>query len=378
MANFEAQIRASFLDVAGMVLSCVRADIVEDTGNLGFIREWINRASGMPSKPAIRQPGDPVPTYLGGRFSNPRNLTVATQPSLVFTGGGEKRASFVRANNSFLETELIGADFPDAPGQPLAIGYQFTKGGDASNGQVICTDSPNEDFKASRRNGAGDAQIDSAGLTTVAGDHADGTFLYTGLTGGTSLWERDGAAYGVGASAAEQILSGSKLYLGRDTAGNYLDGILDGIHIWMAELSPLTQDLIWQTLNADGTDFATITRAVLVNTVWSDITGDSLLDQYDRLRPLTGLPHRFIKATPGRIQVAAAVDGLVLPDAQLGGELFTYNWIEIATGAPAPALLQDAGWSAVADFTLPDTGHYTLDVIRASGGSIILHIDVEP
>lgn len=385
MPNFDAQVRTSYRDVAGLVLSCTRSDIVEDVSNPGFVREWINRAPGLPSKPVIRQPGGAPPTYLGGRFSNPKQVTPGLQPTLALTGGGQQRCQFDRARTTFLETEFTADVFPDAPGQPMAAGYQFTKGGDVSNGQVIFTDTPSEVFKCSRRNGAGLGEVILNASPTVApGDHADGTFIFTGDGGGTSDWQRDGAAYAAGAAAAASIPAASQLYLGRRTAGDYLDGTLDSIHLWMSELSPKTLDFIWQTLSADGVDYSTDLRPPMTVPIWTDLTGDSLLDQYDRLRPQTGFPHRYIKvvlpASPAlhRVQVGCAVEGLVLPDSQLGGELFSYSWAEVP-GPPVvyPVITQDAGWSAVADFDLKAEGHYTLVVERASGGSVVLHFDVE-
>ena len=383
MANFEAQVRTTYRDVAGLVLSCVRDDVVVDPTNPGFVLEWINRAPGLPSKPAIRNPGDPAPTYLGGRFSNPKQTDQALQPALALTGGGDFRVQFDRARSTFLVTELLADELPDGD-SPLACAYQFTKGGDASNNQVILDATAT--LIVSRRNAAGDAEVDdSTSLTTVAGDHADGTFVYTGQAASTSLWERDGAAYGTGASDPLNSLEDSApLHIGRNLAGNYLDGTLDSIHLWAMELSPLTIDFIWQTLNQDGTDFATQLRGPMNNVIWTDLTGDALLDQFNRLRPQTGFPHRYIRVdlpnapAPHRVQVAAAVNGIVEPDANLGGELFTYSFAEIP-GPPfiTPSVIDDVGWSAIADFDLDVEGHYTLVVSRLNGGGVVLHFDVQ-
>lgn len=385
MPNFDAQVRVSYRDVAGLVLSCARDDVVEDPSNPGFVKEWINRAPGLPSQPAIRQPSDPPPTYLGGRFSNPKQLDKALQPALTLTGGGQKRVQFDRARSTFLSTDAIGTAFANTA-RPLACAYQFAKGGDASVNQTIMVAEPSKALQVWRRNAAGDAQVASpaADLTTVAGDHDDGTFLYTGVTGGTSLWEKNGAAYGAGASSGTQMPVSDQMFIGKDGA-NYLDGTLDALHVWACELSPATQDLIWRTLNEDGTDYSTDDRPVIGRVLWTDLTGDPLLDQYDRLRPQTGVPHRYIKVTvpsgtvPQLVQVAAAIDGIVRPDSELGGDLFTWNFSEFAGPPYIPPVLapQDAGWSSVADFELRYEGHYTLTVTRAAGGSIILHFDVE-
>ncbi len=380
MANFEAQVRVSHRDVAGLVLSCERSDIIEDINNPGFVKEWINRAPGLPSQPAIRQPGDPAPTYLGGRFSNPKQLDQTLQPTLV-VAGGNRRVQFDRARSTFLQTELLVANLPNVA-RPLAVGFQFEQRPDGTNNQVIWFDEAVGTFKGSRLNSGGDAEVLQGGAsTTVAGDLPNGTYLFTGETGGTSLWEQDGGAFGTGSATSTAIVTGERMFLGRDTAGNYLDGILDSMYIWACELSPLTQDLIWRTLNADGTDFATDSRPVINLAVWTDVTGDPLLDQYDRLRPQTGFPHRYILVSiPSggalhRVQVAAAVNGIVRPDSELGGDLFTYSFTEFPV--IPPTVTQDATWSSVIDFDVRNEGHYTLIVTRPSGGSFVLHFDVQ-
>lgn len=367
------------------MLSCDRSGVVEDPTNPGFVKEWINVAQGLPSKPAIRQPGDPAPTYNGGRFGNPANLVHATQPALTLTGGGQKQVLFDRSRTTnLLVPGQVGSTLPDST-QRLATAYQFTQGGDATLGQTIFSDTLVSTFRLLRTtSGGGDALIFCGGSTTVAGDHPNGTFIYTAETGNTALWQKDGAAFGTGTSAVEQYASGTGMWLGRDNFGNYLDGTLDQIHIWTVELSPSTVDFIWQTINADGTDFATETRAPMSVPVWSDLTGDAALDQYDRLRSQTGFPHRYVlaslPASPAlhRVQIAAAVDGLVLPDSQLGGDLFTFNYIELP-GPPIvfPVFVSDPGWSAVMNFDLNVSGHYTIGIIRENGGQVILHFDVE-
>ncbi len=385
MPDFDAQVRTSYRDVTGLVLSCDRNDIVEDSTNPGFVREWINRAPGLPSQPVLRVPGDPPPTYLGGRFSNPKQLDQALQPTLA--GPAPQRVQFDRARSTFLETEFLAEDLPDVA-QPLACGFQFTQGGDAALGQIIFTMSAANNFAAVRRTtGAGDGVIAcGAAFTTVAGDLPTGTYVYTAEAGGTAIWQQDGGAFGAGAANATVLANGTKLFIGQDFAGgNFLDGTLDTINLWMGELSPATLDFIWQSINQDGNNFESDLRAPaqVPNVVWTDVTGDLSLNQYNRLNPILGVPFRYIRfdlpAAPAlhRIQLAAAVEGIVLPDAQLGGELFTWTIAESPTTMPVPLFVQDAGWSAVADIEVNGEGHYTIVVTRDSGGSMILHLDVQ-
>ena len=376
MPNFEAQVRTSYRDVAGLVLSCGRQDVVEDPVNPGFVREWINRAPGLPSKPRIRQPGDPASTYTGARFTNPLQVDQALQPALA-----GQRVQFDRARSTYLVCSMEG-DAPENLG-PLSAGYQFERGADSSDNQAIFASQPSE-FHIYRLNGSGNAQMFVNGFTTsVGGDHAEGTFLVGPDAAGDAPWEQDGGLYspGLNAGVAAQIVDGSLFYIGADSALNHLDGTLDSIHVWAAELSPKTRDLIWQTLDQDGNDYSADLRAPMTVPIWTDLTGEVGIDQFDRLRPQPGFPHRYVKVTlpssPAlhRVQVAAAVNGVVLPDSQLGGDLFTHRWVE--TPGPFPVLTQDAGWSAVMDFDLKTQGHYTLQVVRANGGSVILHFDVE-
>ena len=384
MPNFDAQVRTDYRDVAGMALSLVRADIVEDVSNPGFILKWINRAPGVPSIPFIRQPGDPAPTYAGGRFGDPINRDTATQPTLALTGGGEQRAQFDRARSTFLETEFIAGPMP-AVAQPLACGFQWQAGADATTPQILFTTSAANILSCVRQTGGGNAVMACGTVfTNVAGDLPSGTYLFTGEAGGTGLWLQDGGAFGAGSANATVINAAVSMLLGRDTGGNYLDGTMDGLHVWLQELSPLSLDFIWQTLNADGIDYSANLRGPMNKPIWTDVTGDLSLSEINRLNPLTGVPFRYVLVTlppaPAlhRVQVAAAVNGQVLPDAQLGGDLFTHAWIEVP-GPPVifPVTNQDAGWSSVMDFSLNQEGHYTLGITRQNGGAVIVHFDVQ-
>lgn len=386
MPDFTVQVRTSYKDVAGLVLSCTRAGIVEDPRNPGYVLSWTNEAPGLPSQPFIRQP-PAATTYSGGRFSDPRNTDFATQPELALTGGGDLRVLFDRSRSTYLATAAAGAAFPSATSY-FGIGYQFEQGADTSNDQTIMsvgTGSPGE-LEVYRRNGSGNADIQHGGsATTVAGDHPSGTFLYTGEDGGTSTWTEDGAAFGTGSATADQLPTASVLRLGCDPAvANFLDGYLDSFHVWCEELSPLTQDFIWQTLNEDGTAYNSDTRATMSTPVWTDTTADSAVAaEYDRLRAQVGAPFRFalasLPASPSLhiIQIAASINGVIQPDpsASPGDELFEVDVIE----APViPAVTRESGWSSVIEVQLKSEGHYCFAVIRRStGGVVYLHFDVE-
>lgn len=382
MPNFSAALRTSVRDVQGLVLSCGRNDVVQDDAHPGFMLRWRNRAPGLPSKPFHRVPSDPV-TYPGGRFSDPRQDLTALQPAIVLTGGGQRRVSFDRALGQHLRFTIPGT-FPEVSG-PATVAYQFEKRPDTSNDQIILDDQQSK-LILRRRGAGGLAQAKFGAVTaTAAGDHDNGTFVAWGGTAVT--WHKNGAAYAsaAGANNSQVIIGTGLIGIGTGGAGTELDGILDCLHIWYRELSPLERDFVWQVLNEDLVNYATQLRAPVALRRWTDATGNLALGQINRVRAVVGGEPLFKLATVGaggatalRVQIAAAVDGKVLPDSALGGELFTLAWVE-APGNPAvyPVVSQDAGWSAVFDCALKTPGHYCAKVERQLGGAVFLHFDVE-
>ena len=357
MANFRAAIRTKLRDIDGLVLSCRRDDIDADINNPGFARRWLNRAPGLPSQPQYRDPGDVV-TYAGGRFGDPHQLIAARQPAIVLTGGGQKRVEFDRTTQQFFDVE-IPAQLALDPGG-LTVGYQFTKGSNAANSQVIFDDGGQGQLAVTRRNGGGLARIAIGGAAAFgpATDHPDGVSIAYG-DGATALdWRYQNTALAAAVAANTSQFTPGAGFVGRDTGGNYLDGILDCIHVWMRTLSPLERDFAWQLISEDGIAYNTDVRATMTVRLWTDVTGDLAQGQINRLRSAIGAdPHyKFASIINGgaparRIQIAASVDGLVLPDADLGGDLFTLDWLEVPGGPPQyPPVVQTPGWSAVLCF----------------------------
>ena len=164
-----------------------------------------------------------------------------------------------------------------------------------------------------------------------------------------------------------------------DGVTNFCDIILSGVHIWRRHVSPLERDFIYDTIDADGTSYSDYARAEMSIGAWTDDTGTS--PEVSRINPFSERPHRFYLATVPtgtyrRVQIAASVDGLVVPDSLLGGDLFSIDCIEHVS-AGVPHVFQDAGWSSVFDIKVKDEGHYTFVVHRDNGGSVVLHLDVE-
>lgn len=382
MANFDAHIVGTYRDVPGLVLSCAREDIVEDPSNPGYAIEWINRAPGLPSKPMFRNPGTAA-TYNGGRYSNFTQADPAFQPAIVLTGGGEKRLNFERARSTFMSTEAIPNRFPDGARRP-AVALQYTSGADVSNDQAILYSPAGQRWY--RRNGAGVYTI-SLGASTLTGGAP--------LAGGTHLAWSEVAPQGVtldtagvsvansGAGNSDDENAGNVYYVGSSIGAGYLDGILDQVHVWMSELSPRARDFIWKSLNADGNDYSSGVYATMSRSAWTDVTGSLSAGQIDRVRPFSDRPFMYYLGTlPGgvskRVQLICSVEGMLVPDSRLGGKLFSYSFLEWAGPGPTPpAISQDSGWSALADFQVVYPGHYTVIASREEGGSIIVHFDMQ-
>lgn len=379
MPNFSATVRTTIRDVQGLVLSCTRDDIEEDPQHLGFARRWLNRAPGLPSKPAVRNPADAV-TYAGGRYSSLEQLTQSVQPQIALTGGGQRRLRFVKATSQFFGFTRPVV-FPEAAG-PATIAYQFEAGANVGNNQTIYDDAQNQ-IVLLRRNGAGVATLKMGAPTvTLGADHLNGTFLGWGSSSALT-WQRNAAAYGSTAAASSPSVPVGSGYVGRSAAaGTYLDGYLDCLHIWYRQLSPLERDFVWYLLNQDGINYSVNPRAAMRLQRWTDLTGDPVNREPNRLRTQTGAEHYYKLGTVPdngidyvRIQIAAAIDGKVLPDSSLGGNLFSLSWVEVPYAVPS--VTQDAGWSAVFDCNLRVAGHYCAHVRRPSGGGVYLHFDVE-
>jgi hypothetical protein len=147
-------------------------------------------------------------------------------------------------------------------------------------------------------------------------------------------------------------------------------------------MSALEVDFLFQTMATDGSDDSAQDRATITLTAWTDDVGDTVAGEgrYSRISNQESIQPKFVFATvdgTARIQIAAAVNGLVVPDSELSSKLFVLNWIEFP-GA-VPAVYQDSGWSAVFDIELKeaDEGHYSCMITREDGGAVIVHFDVE-
>ena len=116
--------------------------------------------------------------------------------------------------------------------------------------------------------------------------------------------------------------------------------------------------------------------------VWTDETGDPLQSQFSRLNPQLNADPRFWMMTQAgvtsgyAIQFACEIQGVVEPDANLGGELFLPVTVLERPLGLEPVSLQSPGLSAVHNIIFKAYGHYTLNFVRQNHGAKIVHFDV--
>lgn len=374
MPNFTATTRLTYRDIDGLIVSCTRADIEEDSANPGFVKRWRNRAPGLPSLPSPRVPADVV-DYAGGRFGDFVQLNQALQPELAIAFG-QRKVRFKRADSTFLSSVIPG-DFPDVTNiRGAAVVFQFAQGGNVADTQVVYDDQ--QSVKVTRRQ-AGVRRFKIGATSSVgAADLASGRWLATsdGLAVSAARDRTIDTTTQIGASTFS--IAPGAAYLGRSTTGDYLDGDLDSFHVWARTLSPLEQDLAWATIDEDNASFSANPYAVAAAKRWTDLTGDPSLSQINRLRSDVNQFYKLVTVdgvASMRVQIAAAEEGHVKPDADLIGGLFSLRWVE--RPGVSPLVLQSVGWSSVFDCVIKIPGHYTAQVFREDGGSVLLHFDVE-
>ncbi len=307
------------------------------------------------------------------RFGNPYQDVVAERP-VVSIVGGLNEANFTAANSSNMK---IPSDHQfSLSNWTIAFDY-VTKAAVGVNHYVLSF--PNMDIH--RQNAAGNyGYMYNAVNQNGAGDLAAGVWL-TWLDAGppAGLMYLDGVLDLAGTAAQVLIAAGDPAgWIGSDDgATNFCDIILRGMQMWRRGLSPFEIDFVHDTISPAGSH-SVFARAVMSISPWLDETGTS--PEVSRLNAVEGYPHRYYRATIPtgtyrRVQIAAAVDGLVVSDGFLGGDLFNIACIEHASPG-SPHVFQSAGWSAVFDVQVNTEGHYTFVVYRDGGGAFVLHLDV--
>jgi hypothetical protein len=99
-----------------------------------------------------------------------------------------------------------------------------------------------------------------------------------------------------------------------------------------------------------------------------------------RLNPQPGLPHKFWRsgAPSSQIDIRCYAEGtLGPPDFLLGGRPFTWAWVD-RPYEPLPAIPTITGASSRVRFPVGalGEGHFTIQALRPSGGSVGFSFDV--
>lgn len=158
-----------------------------------------------------------------------------------------------------------------------------------------------------------------------------------------------------------------------DGLANFYDGKLGNFLAWSRSLSTREQQLVSaRVADRYGFPHSADQRATVEIVDWRDPAAGT---KPSRTNPFSGIPHKRAKASLGWLQIVAVVNGVQGPlDSALGGRLFQCYVIEHPT-AYQPPVLQDSGYSSVADVRLDAAGHYTIVFRRTGGGAFVIHVD---
>lgn len=309
------------------------------------------------------------------RFGNPYQTTAANRP-VVSTVSSVQRATFTRASSHYM---MVPLDVTTIPTTDWTIAYVMVAGSSTTNQYIL--DSTN--FSIYRQDGSGNKGYRyNSTHQTDTGDMGSGAWLLVFDTTSTADFYTDGTTTYSG-TAANIIMPESDtaaLYIGTDiTTTHFFDGALTTLMIWNKKVSPLEIDFAFDTFDPSAAH-AQETYATMSVPAWTDNTTVAAND-VSRVNPTIHAQPRFVKAVNGsvgtwaRVQIAGIVDGLVRPDSELGGDLFTLEPVEIPSVEPWQ--YQSSGWSSIFDLRVRYEGHYTYKLTRASGGSVFVHFDVE-
>lgn len=429
MPNFEAQIRFDYRSVQGLVLDLRHGGMVDDGS--GYVERWINQApaarglytgthDGLSGVAALKdstrawrtnelrgeyvwnvtdgsmgritanteitvtatlaggainawQPGDAyeITTFRLGDATQP---VEANRPALVLSAGFQQ-AEFTRGSSHFLQ---LAAD-RKSHSALWTLAVEYDDPGDAANNQTIFGA---DNLELRKTDGSGDYGY-RYGLIAVAGSGAmpTGEWMLAPATVGptTANLYKDGVIDLSGNAVDVEIFQGNpSVYLGSSNgAANFCTMHLRGVQLWNRRLSPLEVDFAHHTLHTVNS-YAQEPRCNMIWRAWTDVTNAQYGSQASRLNSARHAPQYFLigesNGDTDRIQIACAIDGEVLPDTELGGDLFDLVTLEYP-GTFTPIVRRDVGWSAIFDIEINAVGHYTFQVIRPNGGSQILHLD---
>lgn len=227
--------------------------------------------------------------------------------------------------------------------------------------------------------GFNDGSWHTAGSATSSTDEQSLVWTFEGSAG--RLY-RDGTLIINDTYSALAIDGSPNIVIGARSDGlaNFYDGKLGNILAWNRALTAREKQLIFARLpeRYGILPYSADTRSTAVVQSWLDPagTGPGGSSQPSRINARSGLPLRRYVATTGYLQLAAVVGGVQgPPDSALGGNLFLWDVIEAPVAYPVP-ILQDFGYTSIADVRLDVAGHYTIQALHAGGGSVLVHVDV--
>ena len=354
MPNFEVEIRRNYLDVSGLVLACPVSQVILSGSD---VIGWNNIA------PAVQ------PDSTDPRFLDLIQSISANQPTLE-TVGGQNYVRFDRTSSQYLNLLRNAGTWSGINEWTVAI--VGNNGTDNSNSQDILSIS---NLEVRRRNASGNkSYIYNSTEQAGVGDFVDGAsiILFKGSSGGD--WYENGVLEFSG--TCSDITPGDGRVGAFHSGGNYVDFDLNGIYIWKRILTTYEIDFLFNhidpVLDHSVNDWATVSLQT-----WRDDTSSP-----PRINPYVGADHKYYHinvptGTQRLLQIAAKIDGIVKPDSDLSSELFSGDWVEKPIGSVLPFIGQDTGYSSVFNIALESEGHYTFQIFRNNGGSIIVHFDVE-
>jgi hypothetical protein len=305
------------------------------------------------------------------RFGNLYQDDADHRPS-VSTVGDYLAATFARANGEFMKLDI---PYDYAPSRYNIIADVAAINWTSADQAIL--DIPNFKFRA--RNSSGYYEYEHNG-TKVAGPNTLSPGVWMIAPSGAAVYANvffnNGVHLAGGSYSYPAMTAGAPAgYVGCiGGSDEFLDASLRHLCVWERRLCPLERDFVHDTFSP-GNPLSDEDRMAISREVWTDDTdGDSKV----RINPRQHVIPRYLLATGGeyaRIQVAASVNGRILPDDDLDSRLFTWDVVEHP--GISPAMYQDGGWSAVADIAVNATGHYTVACTREDGGMVFVHFDAE-
>lgn len=323
---------------------------------------------------------------LTTRFGDATQTVEANRPTRVLYGDTDADhlcAAFSRSASQFMRITNSHARFAS----PLSSFAEIASADGSDNGQTILSGA---NFAVTRRNASGNgAYRHNATEQALSAEMDAGVWSVVPSSPSAAGVFKDGSTVLSGGSWSDAELEPEIIFLGStDGSTGFLDAKLRHVAVWDRQLSPQETDFIHNSFSHLASHSTNPYLSVEMRK-WTDNTRMYPRPEIAARTGRVPVPLSLLNSTPGneplfhlctgskyaRLQIAAHVGGLVLPDSELGGRLF--SWASVEFPGVRPNILRDTGWSSVADFRVFKTGHYTVRCLRPQGGGHILHFDVQ-